>query len=264
MNLLKGFRGERNIAVTGSRNWLIDYYFKGPPPVAIEFLSKRVKFYEKIVKLLDLKKMIDARSIMVVTKGAIDQDSLNLATNFGIYVVMVGDERGLKAALGGDDLQEVNGMARARLLITRSRKAAKECRSAILEALSKECLTYKELAERLKLRFSQRTVYVQLRLLRSKGIIETVCRREDGKAVFGLPGVSYTLREDLSKTSRVAYVKRLVLSFLISRSRPMSYVEIMRDMRLKRGVVTSALRDLKKRGMVERTAEGWVVRAGFV
>lgn len=264
MNLLMGLCGERNVAVIGSRKWLLDYYLKGPPPVAIEFLNKRSKFFEKIVKLLDLKKTIDARAILVASRGTIDQDSVSLANSFGIYIVLSNDESGFKGALTGGDIQEINGQTCARLLEMRSRKIAKECRVTILEVLGKECLTYKELSRRLNLRFSERTVYTQLRSLRSKGLIVPMYRRADGKVVFGLPGVEYPLREDLSKKSRVAYVKKLVLNLLRTRTKPMSYLEIMKELGLRRSLVTSALRDLKKKGAVVRGSDGWSIRSGHI
>lgn len=257
MESIAGLHGEKNVVVLGSKKWLLDYYFKGPPPIAVELLTKRNKFFEKIVKLLDILKSKDARTIIVASRGTIDQDYLNIATNFRIYVVMKGDERNLKAAISGDDLLEVNNVTRDYIMKIRNRRLAKECRAEILDVLGKDCLTYKELTRRLKLRFNERTVYAQLRSLRLKQIVIALCRRESGEAVFGLPGVVYPLREDLSKTSRAAYIKKLVLNILRSEGRPISYLDIMKDLGLKRSVVTSALRDLKRKGEVARTADGW-------
>ncbi|MEM2128451.1 MAG: hypothetical protein QXM93_02510 [Candidatus Methanomethyliaceae archaeon] len=252
--------GERNVLVPASRNWLVDYYSPGPPPIAVEILKNKSKFYEKIVKLLDIRKTIDARAIMVAARDTIDQDSINLALNFGIYLVIKGDEKGLRTALSGGDLVEVNNSTRALLLNVRNRNLARECRGEILELLGKECLTLKEIVSRLRLRFGERTVYAQLRLLRSRGDVISVCRLEDGKAVFGLPGAMYPLREDLSKSSRPTYTKNLILNFLKQRGVPSTYLEIMSRLGLKRNVVTSALRDLKRKGRVIKTQEGWTLK----
>ncbi|MBC7113448.1 MAG: hypothetical protein H5T34_05480 [Candidatus Methanomethyliales bacterium] len=255
-----GIPGARNVVVSGSKNWLLDYYSPGPPPIAVEFLNKKTKFYEKLVKLLDIRKTMDARAIMLAARGTIDRDAVNLALNFGIYLVMKGDDQGLKAALGGGDLTEVNNSTRAILLNMKNRKLASECRSEILDLLSRECLTIREIISRLRLRFGERTVYSQLRSLRTRGDVISVCRLEDGTAVFGLPGIIYPVREDLSRSSRAAYIKNLILNFLKEKGRPITYLEIMSHFSLKRSIVTSALRDLKRKGKVIKTQGGWTLK----
>ncbi|MCX8181862.1 MAG: hypothetical protein N3D12_01960 [Candidatus Methanomethyliaceae archaeon] len=252
--------GEKNVVVSGSKNWLLDYYSPGPPPIAVEFLKKKTKFYEKLVKLLDIRKTRDARSIMIATRGTIDQDSINLALNFGIYLVMKGDDQNLRTALSGGDLVEVNNSTRSLLMNMRNRKLARECRGEILDILSKECLTLKEITSRLRLRFGERTAYAQLRSLRSRGNIISICRLEDGTAVFGLPGCVYPMREDFSKSSRAAYTKSLILNFLKQRGVTSTYIEIMSHLGLRRNVVTSALRDLRRKGLVIKTQEGWTLK----
>jgi len=249
----------RSVVVSGSKKWLVDYYSPGPPPIAVEFLDKKTKFYEKIVKLLDIRKTKDARAIMVAAKGTIDHDSINLATNFGIYIVMKGDDQGLRAAMSGGDLFDINNSTRNLLLSLRNKKIARECRAEILEILSKECLTHKEIVARLKLRFGERTVSTQLRSLRSKGEVVPLCRLEDGAAVFGLPGATYPVREGLSKSSRSVFIRRLILNFLKQKGRPSTYLEMMNYFGLKRNLVTSALRELKRRGEVTKTSEGWTL-----
>lgn len=259
MDLSLGISGKRNAVVAGSRNWLVDFYSPGPPPIVVEFLNKRNRFYEKIVKLLDLQKTKDARAIMVATRGSIDQDCVNLAINFGIYLVLKGEENALKTALSGGDLVEVNNSTRTILLSMKSRKLARECRDEILELLSRECLTYKEIAARLNLRFGEKTVYAQLRSLRSKGNIITLCRKEDGTAIFGLTAVAYPVRDDLSRPSRAIYIKNLILGLLKKRGKPTTYIEIMSLLGLRRNIVTSALRDLRRQGLVSKTPEGWTL-----
>jgi len=255
-----GIPGERNVVVPGSKNWLLDYYSPGPPPIAVEFLNKKTKFYEKLVKLLDVRKTMDARAIMLAARGTVDQDAVNLALNFGIYLVINGDDQGLKAALSGGDLAEVNNSTRAMLLNMRNRRLASECRREILELLSKECLTIREVASRLRLRFSERTVYSQLRSLHSRGEVISMCRLEDGTAVFGLPGAIYPVREDLSRSSRASYIKNLILNFLKEKGRPATYLEMMSHLGLRRNIVTSALRDLKRKGEVTKTLDGWTLK----
>ncbi|MGC8935901.1 MAG: hypothetical protein ACP5KV_00850 [Candidatus Methanomethylicaceae archaeon] len=259
MELSLWISGKRNAVVAGSRNWLVDFYSPGPPPIVVEFLNKRNKFYEKIVKLLDLQKTKDARAIMVATRASIDQDCINLAMNFGIYLVLNGEEHSLKIALSGGDLVEVNNSTRTILLKMRNRNLAKECRNEILDLLSRECLTYKEIAARLNLRFGEKTVYAQLRSLRSKGNVVTLCRREDGTAIFGLPAVTYPVRDDLSRPSRALYIKNLILGLLKKRDKPITYLEIMSLLGLQRNIVTSALRDLRRRGLVSKTQDGWTL-----
>jgi predicted ArsR family transcriptional regulator len=257
--LLSELRGKPNTIVTGSRRWLLDFYSPGPPPLVVEFLSRknRHKFSEKLLKLLDLKKSRDARGVLVVAPGAVSSDDVQLASSFVIYLVIDGDQTSLKSAIKGGDVAEVNGASRERLLKIKSKGASLECREAIIELLEKGWLTYKELAESLRWRFDPATVYAQLRALQSKSAVKVLSRTRRGEGVFGLPDKFYSVRSDLSSLSKVSYLAETISRILKGKDRPVSYQEMANLLGVRRHVVTSVLRGLAKKGSVRKVEGGW-------
>jgi Mn-dependent DtxR family transcriptional regulator len=261
LKLLSESRGKPNAVVAGSRRWILDFYFPGPPPLVVEFLSRRNKrkFPEKLLKLLDLRKSKDARAILVFAPGALGFEDVQLALSFGIYSVMDGDQTSLKNAIKGLDVAEVNGALRERLLKTKSRGASLECREAILELLEKGWLTYKELAESLRWRFDPATVYAQLRTLQSKGAVKVLSRTRRGEGMFGLPNRVYPLRGDLSNPSKISYLTETINRFLEDKNRPVSYQEMANSLGVRRHIITSILGGLAKKGSVRKVEGGWAL-----
>jgi len=259
--LLSELRGKSNAVVAGSRRWLLDFYSPGPPPLVVEFLSRRNKrrFPEKLLKLLDLKKSRDARAVLVVAPGAVGSEDVQLASSFGIYLVIDGDQTSLKNAIKGGDVAEVGDASRERLLRTKSRDASLECREAIMELLDKGWLTYKEMAEQLRWRFDPTTVYAQLRTLQSKGAVKVLSRTGRGEGIFGLPGKVYPIRGDLSGPSKISYLAETISGLLESKDRPVSYQEMANSLGVRRHVVTSVLRGLAKSGSVRKVEGGWAL-----
>jgi len=259
--LLSELRGKPNAVVSGSRRWLLDIYSPGPPPLAVEFLSRRNKrkFPEKLLKLLDLKKSRDARAVLVVAPGAVGSEDVQLASSFGIYLVIDGDQTSLKSAIKGGDVTEVNVTSRERLLKTKSRGASLECREAIMELLETGWLTYEELAEQLRWRFDPATVYAQLRALQSRGKVKVLSRTRRGEGVFGLPDKVYPIRADLSGHSKISYLAETISRLLEGKDRPVGYQEMANSLGVRRHVVTSVLRGLAKSGSIQKVEGGWAL-----
>jgi len=259
--LLSELRGKSNAVVAGSRRWLLDFYSPGPPPLVVEFLSRRDKrrFPEKLLKLLDVKRSRDARAVLIAAAGSVGSAEVQLATSFGIYLVIDGDQTSLKNAIKGGDVAEVNGASRERLLKTKSRSASLECREAIMELLEKGWLTYKELVESLRWRFDSATVYAQLRTLQSKGMVKVLSRTRRGEGVFGLPGRVYPIRGDLSGPSKLSYLAETIRRLLESKDRPVGYQEMTNSLGVRRHVVTSVLRGLARSGSIRKVEGGWAL-----
>jgi hypothetical protein len=259
--LLSELRGKSNVVVAGSRRWLLDFYSPGPPPLVVEFLSRRNKrrFPEKLLKLLDLKKSRDARAVLVVAPGAVGFEDVQLASSFGIYLVVDGDQTSLKNAIKGGDVAEVNVTSRERLLRTKSRGASLECREAVMELLEKGWLTYEELAEQLRWRFDPATVYAQLRTLQSKGEVKVLSRTRRGEGVFGLPGKVYPIRGDLSGPSKISHLAETISRLLESKDLPVTYQEMVNSLGVRRHIVTSVLGGLARSGLIRRVEGGWTL-----
>jgi predicted transcriptional regulator len=259
--LISELHGRTNTVIAGTRRWILDFYSPGPPPLVLEFLSRRNKrkFPEKLLKLIDLKTSRDARAVLVVAPGAVSSEDVQLATSFAIYLVIDGDQPSLKNALRGGDVVEVNGASRERHLKIKSKSVSLECREAITELLEKGWLTYKELAESLRWRFDSATVYTQLRSLQSKGTVKVLSRTKKGEGIFGLPNKFYSIRGDLSKLSKIRYLEETIFGILDNKGQPMGYQEITILLGVKRHVVTSILRGLTKKGSIRKVGGGWTL-----
>lgn len=251
MNWMELFPWRRCVKVAGTIEWLVDYYHDGPPPIAIELLNGKRAFFEKLVKLLDIKKAKDARTIIFAKKSALDPKFVELSTSFGVYVVL--DEEFLVKAINGEDVFEVNS---AIIKSFKNREIFKSCRDDVLELLSNECLTLNEIMERLSFKYERVMIRNQVRRLLSSERILKLCRLSTGEVVYGLHGRIYRMRDDLSSESKKKYIRGLILDLV--RSKPMNYSEIAEALGLSRGLVTSALRELKKKGLVKKQGDKWI------
>ncbi|MCQ5341271.1 MAG: winged helix-turn-helix domain-containing protein [Candidatus Methanomethylicia archaeon] len=251
MEWLKILPWKEKIEIMGTKKWILDYYYEGPPPIVIELLNKKKEFYEKIVKLLDLQKTLYAKTILFLKKP-IDLELIDLATSFSIYIVK--DDDGVIKVINGEDIYEINNNTKKNI---KSKIIAKECRNSILEIIKDECLTTNEIIDKLKLRFNEKTIRSQIRKLLSKGEIVKLYRLNNGKLVFGIPNKIYPLRENVSKSSRSKYLKNIILSILENRSLTPS--EIANIIKVDKSIIIPILRELRKEGKIKRIKNEWML-----
>jgi hypothetical protein len=59
--LFGGLEFEEKYRFTASADWVLDCFLPGPPPVAVELLTRRGRglFFEKVVKLQDVRRSMD-------------------------------------------------------------------------------------------------------------------------------------------------------------------------------------------------------------
>ncbi|MGF3499179.1 MAG: hypothetical protein ACQXXL_06120 [Candidatus Methanosuratincola sp.] len=252
--------GSKASEVNATNPWRVAFYDPGPPPVVADVLAsaRRGAFYQEIVKLSDIRQRLDARSILVSPRRRIGVDDVRLATSFGIYVVLDDDPEGLRMASDGVDVGEVNSRFVESVLKNKSRRVASECRSAIIALLREKWLTPGELVSELQLSFGARTVTSQLRSLARGGTVHLLGRTVKGEGVYGLPGIQYPVRGDLSRPSRLGHLKRAVTAILASSSRPMTSVEISERLNVNNHQIRSLLRKLANERKTVRTGDGWV------
>ncbi|MEM1573308.1 MAG: winged helix-turn-helix domain-containing protein [Candidatus Methanomethylicaceae archaeon] len=245
------FPWKKYVKVYGTIEWLVDYYYEGPPPIVIEYLNRKKEFYEKFVKLLDIKKVKDARVVFFAKKNAIDLKFIEISTSFGIYMTI--NEDLLIKAINGEDLFEINSVI---IKNFRNREVLKNCKNEILELLNNECLTLNEIIERLSFKYEKNTIKNQVRNLLLHGKILKLCRLNTGEVIYGLPGKIYKIRDNLSKESKKKYIRKLILNLI--KSKPMNYLEIMEILGLSKNLITSTLRELRKKGMIKKEGDKWI------
>ncbi len=252
--------GSRATKVNATLPWQVAFYGPGPPPVVADVLTsaRRGAFYEEIVKLSDIRQRHDARAILVSPRRRIGVDDARLATSFGIYVVLDGDQDGLSMASKGADVGEVNSRFVEAALKNRSRRAASDCRSAIIELLREKWLTLGELVSSLRLSFDARTVTAQLRSLARGGGVRLLARTVEGEGVYGLPGIQYPVRGDLSRPSRLAYLERAAIEMLSGSDRPLTSSEMSERLNVSQHQVRSLMRKLAGARKAARAGDGWV------
>lgn len=246
--------------VNATLPWQVAFYEPGPPPVAADVLTsaRRGAFYEEVVKLSDIRQRLDARVILVSSRRRIGVDDVRLATSFGICVILDGDSEGLRMASSGADVGEVNARFVEAILKNKSRRVASECRSAIVELLREKWLTPEELVSALHLSFGARTVTSQLRSLVMVGTVRLIGRTAKGEGVYGLPGIQYPARGDLSRPSRLRYLEGAVTEMLSSCGRPMTSAEMSERLNASQHQIRSVLRKLANGRKAARTGGGWV------
>jgi len=256
--VMSKLKGQRNAHVEASREWIVDFFNKGPPPLVIEFLHRKeqMRFYEKMIKLLDIQKSCDARSVLIVSTHAVGPEEIRLASHFEIYVVAEDDEESFRTAVSGGDL-EINRVVMEKIVSHKSRKFSEDCRAAILELLEKRWLTVQELKEQLRWRYSQKTVISQVRTMRKKGEVLILGRTTRGEGIFGIPGTIYSIREDLSNPTKIVHLSRTVIDLLRSTEHPIPYDRIANSLGAKKHEITAVLRELRKKGQVKRERRGW-------
>uniref|UniRef100_A0A7J3V0H9 Uncharacterized protein n=1 Tax=Candidatus Methanosuratincola petrocarbonis (ex Vanwonterghem et al. 2016) TaxID=1867261 RepID=A0A7J3V0H9_9CREN len=252
--------GSQISKVNATLPWIVAFYEPGPPPVVADMLTSARKgaFYEEIVKLSDIRQRLDARSILVSPRRRIGVDEARLATSFGIYVVLEGDHDGLSMASSGADIGEVNSRFVETILKNRSRRVASECRSAIVELLREKWLTPEELVSELRLSFDARTVTAQLRSLARGGAVRLLARTVKGEGIYGLPGIQYPARGDLSRPSRLEYLERTVTEMLSNCDRPLTSTEMSERINVSQHQIRSIMRKLAGAQKAARTGDGWV------
>ena len=262
-DVLKKLGGEKDVKVSGSREWRVDFFSKSYPPLAAEFLYKKdqLKLPEKLVKLMDIRKFLDARGILIVSPGSIDPQDLQVATSLEIYVVMSNDGSSLWEAVKGGDLSEINRIAMSQAMATRKRSMAQACRSAILELIGEKWLTSRELEDQLRWRYVPKTVVAQIKSLQRRKSICVLGRNTRGEGILGIPGKIYPLRSDLSGPSRIFYLTKSISGMLESeRGHPLEHAEIAVSLGISKHAAAAVLRELSKQGRAFRTKNGWVAK----
>lgn len=261
---LRKLGGDWDCRVTASRVWVLTFFSQGTPPIAVAFLrgGKGRAFYEELVKLSDIKMVLDARAILVARPNSINADGVQLATNAGVYAVLESDKKNLEAALRGEEVSLVNSETQARLLAKRSISASQECRALEVDLLSKKWMTLRELEGQLQWRFDARTVRTQARSLQREGRICVCGRTDSGEGLLGTPGGHYKMRPDLSAPTEKALLSKEIIRLIEAEGKPLGYKEISERVGVRAHVATAALRGLAKEGIVEKKGNGWVMKAG--
>ncbi|MEJ5292929.1 MAG: hypothetical protein WHS82_04945 [Candidatus Methanosuratincola sp.] len=247
--------------VNATLPWQVAFYSAGPPPVVADLLTsaRRGAFYMELVKLSDIRKTLDARTILVSARRRLGIEEVRLATSFGVCVVRDDDSEGLRMASGGADVGEVNSRFVASVMRNRSRRVASECRGVILALLKEKWLTPGELVSELQLSFDAKTVVNQLRSLARCGTIHLLGRTVSGEGLYGLPGIQYPVRADLSKTSKLKYLRGAVTQVLASCDRPVSSAEISEILNVSKHQIRSLLKKLANERKTTRTSDGWIL-----
>lgn len=260
---LEKLGGKWDGQVVASRSWPISFFSEGPPPVAVAFLKsmKKRAFFEELVKLSDIKKVLDARPVLVTRHNTIDAEGVQLATGFGIFVVLEGDSKNFEAALNGEDVSDVNTSTKERLLVKKSRSASKECRTLELDLLSKKWMTLRELEEQLRWRFEACTIRSQARSLQRGGKACVCGRTETGEGLLGTPDGIYKIRSDLSAPTVKKALSMQILRLIEVEAKPLDYKEISEKLGVRAHVATAALRALAKKGLVEKRGSKWAPKA---
>jgi predicted DNA-binding transcriptional regulator len=262
MEPLQKLAGTWECQVTATRAWALTFFSNGPPPIALALMKgqKGKAFFEELVKLSDIKRVLDARAILVAPPGYIDSDGIQLATNSGVYVVFDGDSKNLEEALRGAEVPEVNELSREGLSSKKNRSVSSECRTLELDLISKRWMTRREVEEQLQWRFESRTVRTQIRSLQRQGKICLCGRTNTGEGLLGTPGGRYRVRPDLSPPTVRALLSREIADLLRTETRALAYQEIAERLGVKAHITTAALRGLAKRGVVERKGGGWALK----
>lgn len=259
---LQRLAGDWDCRIAGSRDWALTFFSKGPPPVALSYLHKKKErlFFEELVKLSDVKRVWDARAILVAAPAAIKSDEIQLATSSGVYAILDGDVAGLGGALGGGEVSEVNRATQASLIRKKSRSSSRDCRSLLLDLLSKRWMTLKELEEQLQWRFDKRTVRAQVRRLQREGRLCILGRTRLGEGLLGTPKGSYQVRPDLSAPTLGLFLSQEVTRIVGDAGRPVGYREVAERLGIKAHVATAVLRGLAADGTIAKSGPGWEIK----
>ncbi|MBC7121155.1 MAG: hypothetical protein H5T33_06240 [Candidatus Methanosuratus sp.] len=247
--------------VNATLPWQVAFYDPGPPPIVAEALTgtRRWELLQGLVKLMDIRQNLDARTILVSPKRRLGVDDVRLATSFGIYVVLYGDPEGLRLASKGTGVGDVNARAISAILKSKNRRVASECRDAIMSLLKEKWLTHGELVSELQLSFDPGTITHQLRSLTRAGVVQALGRTEKGEGVYGIPEIPYPVRGDLSRASKQRHLKGAIIAALASAGRPLTSYEISERLKVSKHQIRSLLKILSKESKVIRIRHGWAL-----
>jgi len=256
--LFQGLEFEERFRFTASDEWVLDCLIPGPPPVAVELLSRRSggHFYEKVVKLQDLRRAMDCRTV-IITGFAPSQGQIRLCTAAGISIVLARDAEGVRLALGGTSCEEANRRAILHILKSHDRVRSAKCREGLLAAFRDDWLTLGEAKSRLRWSYSEEDVAAQVRSLLASGKIALLARSRDGSGIYGVRGRSYAPRDDLSERCRKEASRQAVKEVLAKHTGGMTSSEVAEACRMPVERARICLRDLSKRSKVAKEGTLW-------
>ncbi len=255
--LFGGLKFEENYRLTASADWVLDCFLPGPPPVAVELLKRRGRglFFEKVVKLQDVRRSIDCRTV-IVAGYAPSPEQVRVCTAAGISVALGGDLEGIRQALRGAPCEEVNGRPALQILKRRNRARSARCRGELLAAFGEEWMTLDEAKSRLRWSFSGEEVVAQVRSLLASGEVALLARTRDGDGVYGLIGRAYAPRADLSDRCRKGASRRAVLEALVGRP-GLTSAEVAEACGMPAEQARVSLRDLARMSKVVKDGTVW-------
>jgi hypothetical protein len=258
--LFGGLEFEENHQVTASADWVLDCFLPGPPPVAVELLARRGRgvFFEKVVKLQDVRRSMDCRTV-IVAGYAPSPEQIRVCTAAGISVALGCDPEGISKALRGAPCEEVNGRSALRILNRRNRARSARCRGELLSAFGGEWMTLDEAKSRLRWSFSEDEVAAQVRSLLASGEVALLARTKGGDGVYGLMGRAYAPRADLSDRCRKGASRRAVLEALAGRP-GLTSAEVAEACGMSAEQARVSLRDLARISKVAKDGAVWRLR----
>lgn len=258
--LFEGLEFEENCRLTASAEWVLDCLLPGPPPVAVELLARRGRglFFEKVVKLQDIRRSMDCRTV-IVAGYALSPEQIRICTAAGISVALGGDPEGVSQALRGTPCEEVNGRSALRILKRRNRARSARCRGELLAAFGVEWMTLDEAKSRLRWSFSEVEVAAQVRSLLASGEVALLARTRDGEGVYGLMGRAYAPREDLSERCRKGAFRQAVIDALAGRT-GLTSAEVAEACGMSADRARVSLRDLARMSKVAKDGAFWRLR----
>lgn len=257
-SLLKGLAFEEKFEAEASACWVLDFFIRGPPPIAIEYLTKQAKgkIYEKLVKLEDVRRSMDCRAV-IITNFTPKPDAAKLCSASGISLVLETDIEGLTLALGGALPEEVNQRIFLHFLKSRDRQHVRKCREDLRAALDEECLTLKEVVSRLKWTYSEKDIAGQVRRLLRSGEITILARNRRGEGIYGAPDRSYRFRADLSGRCRKEAVRSAALALVSKSHNGVESGEIATALNITLDAARICLRDLAKQSKILKKGNAW-------
>ncbi len=259
--LFAGSDYEEGFRFTASADWVLDYYLPGPPPVAVDLLLRRGRglFFEKVVKLQDLRRFMDCRTVIVAGYPP-SPDQIRICGASGISIALITDQEGIGHALSGTPCEEVNRRTELQILKRQNRARSEKCRGELLAAFRQECMTMGEAKAKLRWSYSEGEVASQLRALLSSGDIKMLARAKDGGGIYGICGTKCGLRADLSDRCRKEATRRAVTEALAGRPSGMTAVEVAEACGIPVIQSRICLRDLAKASTVSKEGAVWRLR----
>jgi len=258
--LFGGLEFKENYPLIASADWVLDCFLPGPPPVAVELLTRRGggPFFEKVVKLQDIRRSMDCRTV-IVAGYAPSPEQIRICTAAGISVALGGDKDGISEALRGAPCEEVNRRSALQIPKRRDRARSARCRGELLAAFGGEWMTLDEAKSLLRWRFSEDEVAAQVRSLLASGEISLLARTRYGDGVYGLRGRAYAPRADLSYRCRKDASRRAVLDALAG-GKGLTPAEVAAACGMSADRTRISLRDLARMSKVVKCGAVWRLR----